>query len=173
MQNDIKLPNDLRRNYMHVIDGMRTVIRYEGVKTLFNGTSMATTRAVLMTIGQLSMYDQIKQVLVTNCPEGWFVDSMATHITASLLAGTCATTLTLPLDVVKTRVMNANHGTYTGNLHVCKSIYNDYGFLGFFRGFVPAFIRLAPQTVLTFVFLENLRQYVGTPIYKEVPMYRN
>jgi dicarboxylate transporter 10 len=35
------------------------------------------------------------------------------------------------------------------------------GPMGFFKGYVPAFIRLAPQTVLTFVFLEQLRKHFG------------
>jgi len=35
------------------------------------------------------------------------------------------------------------------------------GPLGFYKGYIPAFIRLAPQTILTFVFLEQLRQHFG------------
>ena len=35
------------------------------------------------------------------------------------------------------------------------------GPLGFFKGYIPAFIRLAPQTILTFVFLEMLRKKWG------------
>lgn len=165
MQNDIKLPHDLRRNYLHVIDGMSTVIRYEGVKALFSGTSMATSRAVLMTIGQLSMYDQFKHLLLTKTPEGMLNDDTLTHLIASLMAGTTATTLTQPLDVIKTRWMNENTGHYKGTLDVARSILRDYGPFGFFRGFLPAFIRLAPHTMLTFVFLEQLRKNFGTPIY--------
>lgn len=165
MQNDIKLPHDLRRNYAHVFDGMSTVIRYEGVRALFNGTTMATTRAVLMTVGQLSMYDQIKQILLTKTPEGMLQDNFITHIIASLMAGTTATTLTLPLDVIKTRLMNENTGHYKGSLDVIRSILKDYGPVGFFRGFIPAFVRLAPQTMLTFVFLEELRKNWGVPIF--------
>jgi len=32
---------------------------------------------------------------------------------------------------------------------------------GFFKGFVPAFVRLGPHTVLLFVFLEQLRKHLG------------
>lgn len=165
MQNDIKLPYDFRRNYHHVIDGMTTVIRYEGVRALFNGTSLATSRAVLMTIGQLSMYDQYKYSLLNDSVfRGFFVDNFVTHILASLSAGATATTLTLPLDVIKTRYMNETIGRYKGFVDVAKSIYQDYGLVGFYRGIVPAFVRLAPQTVLTFVFLENLNRKFGTPL---------
>ena len=172
MQNDIKLPHDLRRNYHHVIDGMATVIRYEGLKSLFSGTTMATSRAVLMTIGQLSMYDQFKHLLLTKTPEGVLKDDTLTHLIASLMAGTTATTLTQPLDVVKTRLMNETAGHYKGAMDVAGSIMRDYGPLGFFRGFLPAFVRLAPHTMLTFVFLEELRKHFGTPVYKQsAPSY--
>lgn len=33
-----------------------------------------------------------------------------------------------------------------------------------FQGFVPAAIRLVPHTVLTFVFLEQLRKYFGIKV---------
>lgn len=53
MQNDIKLPAKDRRNYKNAIDGLIKVYRYEGAKSLFNGASMATSRAIMMTIGQV------------------------------------------------------------------------------------------------------------------------
>lgn len=165
MQNDIKLPHDLRRNYHHVIDGMLTVIRYEGTRALFSGTTMATSRAILMSIGQLAMYDEVKHALLTKVPGNVFKDDIMTHLLASLTAGTIATTLTQPLDVVKTRLMNETAGHYKGALDVVLSIRKDYGYIGFFRGFLPAFVRLAPHTMLTFVFLEELRKNFGTPVY--------
>lgn len=170
MQNDIKLPQDLRRNYSHVLDGMKTIAKYEGTKALFSGTTMATSRAILMTIGQLSMYDQFKHILITTTPEGLLEDDTITHLIASLMAGTTATTLTQPLDVIKTRLMNETTGHYKGALDVAKSIMRDYGPIGFFRGYLPAFVRLAPHTMLTFVFLEELRKHFGMPIYEQTPL---
>ena len=56
MQNDIKLPPAERRNYKNAIDGLIKVYRFEGVKSLFNGATMATSRAIMMTIGQVSLH---------------------------------------------------------------------------------------------------------------------
>ncbi|KAI7697284.1 hypothetical protein SSS_02555 [Sarcoptes scabiei] len=50
MQNDIKLPLDQRRNYKNAIDGLIKVYRLEGLKSLFNGATMATSRAIMMSI---------------------------------------------------------------------------------------------------------------------------
>lgn len=157
MQNDTKLPKDKRRNYKHAIDGLIRVSREEGVRRLFNGASTASTRAVLMTVGQLSFYDQIKMSLLRT---PYFQDNLVTHFCASLSAGAIATSLTQPLDVLKTRAMNARPGEYSSLwaivVHTAKQ-----GPLGFYKGYVPAFVRLAPQTILTFIFLEQLRMNLG------------
>ncbi|KAJ8923204.1 hypothetical protein NQ315_001758 [Exocentrus adspersus] len=157
MQNDIKLPPEKRRNYKHAIDGLIRVYREEGLRRLFSGASTATSRAVFMTIGQLSFYDQVKMMLLHS---GLFKDNLATHFLSSLTAGAIATSLTQPLDVLKTRSMNAKPGEFK-NLWGIVLYTAKLGPLGFFKGYVPAFVRLAPQTILTFVFLEQLRLNFG------------
>ena len=57
--------------------------REEGTRRLFSGASTATSRAVLMTIGQLSFYDQIK---ITLLGTSYFKDDLVTHFVASLSA---------------------------------------------------------------------------------------
>ncbi|KAB0793877.1 hypothetical protein PPYR_13497 [Photinus pyralis] len=156
MQNDIKLPLEKRRNYKHALDGLLRVYKEEGPKRLFSGASTATSRAIFMTIGQLSFYDQVKLFLL----KAGLGDNAATHFLSSLTAGAIATTLTQPLDVLKTRAMNAKPGEFKGMLDLI--LYTaKLGPLGFFKGYVPAFVRLAPQTILTFVFLEQLRLNFG------------
>ncbi|KAF4519390.1 hypothetical protein B566_EDAN008698 [Ephemera danica] len=157
MQNDIKLPAELRRNYKHAFDGLWRVYHEEGISRLFAGASTATSRAVLMTVGQLSFYDQVKLYLLAS---GYFQDNVVTHFIASLTAGAVATTMTQPLDVLKTRAMNAKPGEYNSMWHLITYT-AKLGPLGFFKGYVPAFVRLGPHTILTFVFLEQLRKNFG------------
>lgn len=160
MQNDMKLPRELRRNYRHVFDGAWRVVRDEGATKLFNGAVMASSRAVLVTIGQLAFYDQIKYMLLKT---GHFSDNLTTHLTASFLAGAIATAITQPFDVMKTRLMNAKPGQYP-NMAACARDVASTGPLGFFKGFVPAFVRLGPHTILTFVFFEQLRLRFGDDV---------
>lgn len=160
MQNDIKLPMHQRRNYKHAIDGLFQIVKHEGFKSLFNGASTATSRAVLVTIGQLGCYDQFKLLLLTYMPSV-FEDNLTTHFTCSFLAGSTATAITQPLDVMKTRMMNAKPGEYTSVGHCALTIHKASGIGGFFKGFVPAFVRLGPHTILMFIFLEQYRQRFG------------
>lgn len=160
MQNDVKLPPAQRRNYKHAIDGLYRVIRDEGAIKLMNGATMASTRATLVTIGQLSFYDQFKYLLIKT---GFFKDNITTHFTASFLAGGVATLITMPLDVMKTRMMNAPPGTYSSIMACAKDI-AVAGPMGFFKGFIPAFVRLGPHTILTFIFFEQLRLHFGDEV---------
>ena len=68
----------LTKNYL-----ILQVFREEGFRKLFNGADWATSRAVLMTIGQLCFYDVVKAKLLTT---SYFGDNTATHFTASLCA---------------------------------------------------------------------------------------
>jgi len=161
MQNDMRIPKAERRNYKHAIDGLYQVAKHEGPLKLMNGATMASSRACLVTIGQLSFYDQFKQLLMST---GYFKDNLVTHFSASFGAGGMATIITMPLDVMKTRMMNAAPGTYSSLAHCAKNILKENGPQGFFKGFIPAFVRLGPHTVLTFIFFEQIRLNLGTVV---------
>lgn len=154
MQNDVKLPVEQRRNYRHCFEALVRIYRTEGYMRLHTGTTMASSRGMLMTVGQLAFYDEIKCQLIKS---GKFSDNIYTHFTASLSAAGIATCITMPLDVLKTRLMNAKPGEYSGILDCAKDIFKN-GPAGFFKGFTPAFARLGPHTVITFVFLEQLKK---------------
>ena len=154
MQNDMKLPKELRRNYSHAFNGLYRVIAEDGFRTLFAGVSMTATRGLLMTMGQVAVYDQSKQMLMAT---GYFGDNTPTHLTSSVIAGTVATIVTQPFDVMKTRLMNAKPGEYNSVLHCARDIAKN-GLGGFYKGFVPAWIRLSPQTIVTWLLLEQLRR---------------
>ncbi|XP_033500204.1 mitochondrial dicarboxylate carrier [Epinephelus lanceolatus] len=159
MQNDVKLPVELRRNYAHALDGLLRVWKEEGMRKLFSGASMASSRGALVSVGQLSCYDQSKQLVLAT---GYLTDNILTHFLASVFAGGCATILCQPLDVVKTRLMNSKL-EYGGVFH-CLTETARLGPKAFYKGLVPAAIRLIPHTVFTFMFLEQLRQHFGTVI---------
>uniref|UniRef100_A0A671YZ13 Solute carrier family 25 member 10 n=1 Tax=Sparus aurata TaxID=8175 RepID=A0A671YZ13_SPAAU len=130
-----------------------------GVRKLFSGATLASSRGALVSIGQLSCYDQSKQLFLSM---GYLTDNVLTHFLASVFAGGCATILCQPLDVVKTRLMNSKL-EYRGVFH-CLTETANLGPKAFYKGLVPAAIRLIPHTVLTFMFLEQLRQHFGAVV---------
>lgn len=62
--------------------------------------------------------------------------SLLTVALCGMIAGSCAGSLTTPLDVIKTRIMLAERGE-SGIFHVLRVIYREDGIGGFFKGVVP------------------------------------
>uniref|UniRef100_A0A669BFU7 Solute carrier family 25 member 10 n=1 Tax=Oreochromis niloticus TaxID=8128 RepID=A0A669BFU7_ORENI len=127
----------------------------EGLRKLFSGASMASSRGALVSVGQLACYDQSKELVLAT---GYLTDNILTHFLASVFAGGSATILCQPLDVVKTRLMNSE--VQYGSVSHCLTETAKLGPNAFYKGLVPADC-LIPHTVLTFIFLEQLKQHFG------------
>ncbi|XP_056673316.1 mitochondrial dicarboxylate carrier-like isoform X4 [Monodelphis domestica] len=132
MQNDVKMPLHMKRNYSHALDGMIRIVREERFRALFSGATLASSRGALMMVGQFSS------------PQGL-----------------CATFLCQPLDVLKIRMMN-NQDYYS--VFYCVTETAKLGPGAFYKSLFPTALRLIPQTILTFVFLEQLRLRFGIPV---------
>lgn len=72
-----------RFSYKNAIDGLLRVAKEEGMQGMFKGATMATIRAIVMTVGQLSVYDQVKELLLYS---GYFTDNANLHFTSSITA---------------------------------------------------------------------------------------
>ncbi len=141
MQQDAALPAGGRFGYRSGPHGMWRMLADEGfARGWLRGVGANSVRAALMNAGQLASYDTVKALLVARTPLG---DHTAAHFAASLAAGFVATTLCSPVDVVKSRVMSAAHGSQ-GVAHLLAEIYAKEGVSWMFKGWVPAFLRLGP-----------------------------
>lgn len=159
----VRMTGDLYRNpserfnYRGAISGLVRILREEGSKTLFRGVSPNVVRAVLMNSSQLASYDFFKDLLRST---GYLTPGTLTHyLCSSLLAGTVATTICSPADVVRARVMNSRGSAQS----IPQLVYNAVRREGptfLFRGWVPSWIRLTPQTVIVLTVLEELRALV-------------
>jgi dicarboxylate transporter 10 len=156
MQSDASKPVEARRNYKHALDGLMRMVREEGAASIFRGVEANSTRAMLMTASQLSSYDVFKQACLRDLGMS---DNLLTHFASSLAAGFVATTLCSPVDVVKTRVMSVAAGGKSSILHILSEASRKEGFFWIFRGWVPSFIRLGPQTICTMVFFEEHKKW--------------
>ncbi|KAG0230089.1 mitochondrial carrier domain-containing protein [Mortierella sp. GBAus27b] len=157
MVNDGKLPKDQQRHYKHAFDGLVRIVREEGPSQLMRGLGPNMNRAILMTSSQLVSYDGAKRQLLQT---PWFKDNLITHFASSLLAGLVATTVCAPLDVLKTRIMNSS-GSSTSSTRMFFHIIRTEGPSALFKGWLPAFLRLGPHTIVTFIVLEQLKVLVN------------
>lgn len=73
-----------------------------------------------------------------------------------------ATTVCSPLDVVKTRIMSAHMHDGRHPVKIMLHMMRTEGFGSLFRGWMPAFVRLGPHTIVTFIVLEQLKDWHKT-----------
>ncbi|NXA25022.1 UCP3 protein, partial [Ibidorhyncha struthersii] len=173
---------DSGRRYSGTVDAYRTIAREEGVRGLWRGTLPNIARNAIINCGELVTYDLIKDALlraqlmtgedgagggtqpgtvpvpaVLNpwlCP----TDNIPCHFVAAFGAGFCATVVASPVDVVKTRYMNAGPGQYRNALSCLLALLMQDGIAGFYKGFVPSFLRLGSWNVVMFISYEQLQR---------------
>ncbi|KAI9059580.1 dicarboxylic acid transporter [Trametes sanguinea] len=159
MTSDSVRPPEERYNYRNALSGLLTLMKEEGVHGLFRGLGTNMTRAVLMNGSQVGSYDMFKTLLLRNrlpMVDYQLEDGLLLHTISSILAGTVATTVCAPADVLRSRLMSA-HGK-TSPVQVLTTALREEGPRFLFKGWTPAFIRLGPNTVLMFVFFEQLKK---------------
>ncbi|KAN0063142.1 hypothetical protein ACQY0O_004306 [Thecaphora frezii] len=156
MTSDVNRPESERYKYRNALQGVVRMSREEGVTSLFRGLGPNIVRAILMNASQLATYDFFKTKLLSS---GFFNEGTLLHFSASFMAGTVATTICSPADVIKSRVMNANGSGQSIVATLTTSLKKEGpGFL--FRGWTPAWMRLSPNTIIVFVVLEKMKLLV-------------
>ncbi|KAG2437541.1 hypothetical protein HYH02_011184 [Chlamydomonas schloesseri] len=140
------------------LEVIRAVVKRDGVLGLWRGAVPSMVRAALLTASQVATYDTVKRELVR---VGGGSDSVWTHVAASGVTGLVTTTVTNPVDVVKTHMFVSGSGARKGIMQTTLAIlYND-GIPGFFKGWTASYARLGPQTIFIFLISEGLRKALG------------
>jgi len=74
------------------------------------------------------------------------------------MAGFNACVVGSPVDVVKTRVMNAAPGVYSGPADCFMKLAKNEGITAFYKGFIPNVGRLAGWNAVMFLTLEQVKK---------------
>lgn len=154
------LPNEPPPYNNSTLVAFKTIIKNEGIYGgLYKGWYVTSARAALLTSAQLGSYDTIKNNILIKI--FGFENGLTLHFISSMLAGLITTTVTNPVDVIKSRFMGDKKGFFKSPLHVITHTLQVDGPLGFFKGWTPAYWRLGPHTVMSFMLIENVRKYMG------------
>ncbi|KAJ2940393.1 hypothetical protein O0L34_g72 [Tuta absoluta] len=149
MTADGTLPPEKKKGYKHVLDALMRIAREEGVMTLWSGVEATVTRAFVVSSAELGSYTQARELFLPLLDEG-----MLLHFCASMVAGLIATAVSLPVDIIKTRVQNSPGGK-ASQVTVLKDILAKEGVRTLWSGFLPTYIKLGPHAVLTFMIFEQ------------------
>lgn len=88
-------------------------------------------RNSIVNVSEIVCYDVVKDALLMHRV---FNDGVPLHFTSAVIAGFCATVVASPVDVVKTRYMNAKPGQYKSALEVATRMAASEGMASFYKG---------------------------------------
>jgi solute carrier family 25 uncoupling protein 8/9 len=141
--------------YTSSFDCYRQIVAEGGVSKLWTGLGPNVVRNSIVNAAELASYDQYKQMVIER---GIFVDGVLCHIFCACSAGITACVFGSPVDVLKTRVMNAPKGMYKNPVDCFIKTAKNEGPTAFYKGFVPNCVRLASWNVAMFLTLEQLKK---------------
>ncbi|KAK8801137.1 hypothetical protein WA158_001907 [Blastocystis sp. Blastoise] len=125
--------------YKNTREAYVDIVRKDGVLGLWKGYIPNLVRNSIVCCCELAGYDEAKELLLST---KYFKDNLTTHICSAAIAALLAVVFGSPVDVVKTRVMNAR---------------GQDGYGAFYKGFWPNYIRLGSWNILMFVVLEQIK----------------
>jgi hypothetical protein len=146
--------------YAGTFDALRRIPAEEGLGGFFKGLAPSIGRAAVINGCGIASYDVAKQIAsqVTGRDKG-----LVPQVLASLVSGLVSAIVSTPFDVIKTRMMNQprDKPLYSGPLDCVVKTARAEGVLALYKGFTPAYARLAPHRVVHFVALEQLNRFAG------------
>jgi len=157
MQSEGRLPPGVPKKYPSAFSAYGIIVKQEGLAALWTGLGPNIARNAIINAAELASYDQIKQTLLSS---GLMQDNIFCHIVSGLGAGFFAVCVGSPVDVVKSRMMGAPPGAYSGVLDAFVKTFQKDGLLAFYNGFGPNFARLGTWNVVMFLTLEQVKQRV-------------
>lgn len=149
---DQRLPPDQQRGYTSVPNLLFRVAKEEGFSALWGGWGPTVLRACLLNAGQLGVYSEAKERIHQQSG----LTGVGLQFVASLISAFTAVSLSCPADVLKSRTQMAKPGVYEGMLDCAHQTVTAEGPLALWKGFAPAWMKLAPHTVISFIILDNL-----------------
>ncbi|CEF60679.1 Mitochondrial uncoupling protein 4 [Strongyloides ratti] len=164
-------PMDLVKVQISTLQASKSLYKSQGFFGLWIGWIPNCQRAALLNMADLATYDTVKHWILrnTNLTDNWF-----THGIASACSGLAAAIISLPSDVVKTRIMDQirhvldgkkDIPTYKGSIDCLMTIVRTEGFWALYRGFIPTYIRMAPWSLTFWICYEEIRKLTGAPSF--------
>mmetsp|Transcript_35394 Transcript_35394/g.85836 ORF Transcript_35394/g.85836 Transcript_35394/m.85836 type:complete len:198 (-) Transcript_35394:105-698(-) len=169
MSADSKLPVAERRNYTNVVNCLRRIAAEEGVANLWQGATPTVMRATLLSSAQMGVTSQAKSYLAKQekyfGKDGQWLGGYPMMLCATLCSSFCANVVANPFDVMKSRIQQSPMGPdgkplYSGMIDCFTKSIRQEGAFVLWRGFTPAFVKLAPYTIISLTLVDKLTKAV-------------
>jgi solute carrier family 25 oxoglutarate transporter 11 len=170
MSADSKMSPADRRNYTGVVNCLSRIRSEEGIRMWWRGATPTVARATLLSSASMGVTSQVKGDLIkSGCfgKDGQWAGGIPLLFCATLISSFCANVVANPFDVVKSRLQNQAVPTAPGQLPIYSGMMDCFaksikaeGIMVVWAGFVPAFVKLAPYSVISLTLVDKLTKAV-------------
>ncbi|XP_004637008.2 calcium-binding mitochondrial carrier protein SCaMC-1 [Octodon degus] len=147
--------HSLKTRKMRLISVFEQLIKEGGVLSLWQGNGINVFKIAPETALKVGAYEQYKKWLSF---DGTRIGILERFIAGSL-AGATAQTCIYPMEVIKTRLIVAKAGEYSGVFDCIKKLLKQGGVQAFFKGYIPNLLGIIPYAGLDLAVYELLKSY--------------
>lgn len=158
--------------YKNTLDAFKKMYKNEGFLVFYSGLIPSLFGLFHVAI-HFPVYEKLKKFL--HCDnfqhdqqkDSTHFSNLSRLITASSLSKMCASTLTYPHEILRTRMQISSLSITKSNLtkhnllHTILYIYKKEGLIGFYSGFTTNLARTVPASAVTLVSFEYISKYLG------------
>ncbi|KAI8378840.1 mitochondrial carrier domain-containing protein [Choanephora cucurbitarum] len=158
----VKQRMQLHNSYKTIRECARSVYTKEGIVAFYLSLPTTLVMSIPFQSIQFTTYEFFRKILKTDQYDP------KTHIVAGALAGAVASSVTTPLDVVKTLLQTRGTSddprirSVTGFREASKIIMERYGLKGFFRGYRPRILTHMPSAAISWSVYEYIKWLINT-----------
>ena len=150
--------------YTGMIDCFTKTVRQEGPLTLYQGLESTMWRHILWNAGYFGCIFQVRALM----PAAKDKKGQVTNdLISGAVGGTVGTILNTPMDVVKSRIQNAQKipgqvPKYNWAWPALGTVMREEGFSALYKGFVPKVLRLGPGGGILLVVFTGVMDFFRT-----------
>jgi len=133
------------------------LVAARGLRGLWTGYTATLLRDVPFSAIYWPLYEQTKLIIHSLDPAGQTVNSFSVNFASGAVAGSVASTATLPFDVIKTlkqielgerEIMGVKPGRSAGNVALARELVAEQGARSLFAGLAPRLLKVAPACAI-------------------------
>lgn len=146
-------PIEQGSKYSSILQAVSSIVKEEGVSTLWSGHVPAQLLSISYGILQFSTFEKLTQLCENNDPEFYLTHYKHwMNFSNGAIAATIATIVSFPFDTVRTRLIaeEKTHKAYKGFLHAFSTMVKNEGSPALFKGLLPTLGQIAPHAGVQF-----------------------
>jgi hypothetical protein len=139
--------------------GLAKLLREEGVASLYRGWGWTMGRNAPGSFALFGGSAVAKEYIFKL--SDYSQATWSQNFVASIAGAVASITVAAPLDVVKTRIQNANFNSQVGGMTIIKDMIRTEGMGAFFKGLTPKILVVGPKLVFSYTLAQSLIPFFG------------